>query len=343
MMEKEAWRMPALALAASMLWLTGTSAVAAEKAAGGAAATAGSRPPAAAEATTPGAGGAVRKAKSEHHKTTAREAAAAARRAIERKVRRKGAAKADIERRKIFDEAVAALRETRNAIAALEKKDGKKALAALEKAIGKLELVLARDPRLALAPVDVTSRTLDIYADVKSVRKAVAEAVRLLKTGRVQEARALVSGLASEIVIEVLNIPLVTYPDAIKAVVPLIERGKYREAREALVAALNTLVVTRHVIPLPILRVEQMLERAERLAEKANRSAAEEKELAGILKAARGELRFAEALGYGRKSDFRHFYEQLDEIARRTKAGGHGRGFFDELKKALADFRARLF
>ena len=267
----------------------------------------------------------------------------AAREAIEKKVKAEGAAKADIQRQKIFQDAVVALHETQNAIVALDKKDKEKALAALEKAIGKLELVLARDPNLALAPVDVTTQTLDIYADIESVRKAVKEAIALLKKGRVQDARALVSGLASEIVIEVLNIPLATYPDAIRAVVPLIEAGKFKEAKAALITALNTLVVTRHIIPLPIVRAEQMLKRAETLAEKANRSKAEEKELAGILKAVRRELKFAEALGYGKEGDFKPFYEELDKIAKKTRGGGHGKGFFDTLKKALADFRAKLF
>jgi hypothetical protein len=289
------------------------------------------------------ASGQAAKKAPDHRKMTPAEARKAARKAIEEKVRARGAAKADIERQKIFQDAVTALRETQNAIVALDKKDKEKALAALEKAIGKLELVLARDPNLALAPVDVTTQTLDIYADVKSVKKAVDEAIDLLRKGRVQDARALVSGLASEIVIEVINIPLATYPDAIKAVVPLIEQGKFKEAKEALVAALNTLVITRHIIPLPILRVEQMLVRAEQLAEKAKRTEAEEKELKAILKAARTELEFAEALGYGKEEDFKTFYEELDKIASKTSGGGHGKGFFDRLKKALADFRARLF
>ncbi len=270
-------------------------------------------------------------------------AAKTGREAVEKKARKKGAEKADVQRQKILKEAVAALRETQNAIAALDKGDKAAALAALEKVVGKLEIVLARAPDLALAPVDVTTQTLDIYADVKAVRQAVDEAVRLLKKGRVQDARALVSGLASEIVIEVVNIPLATYPDAIKAVVPLIEQDKVKEAKAALVAALNTLVITRHIIPLPILRVEQMLQRAEVLAEKKKRTEAEQKELDAILKAARTELEFAEALGYGKEGDFKPFYEQLDKIAEKTKGGKYGKGFFDELKKALAEFRARLF
>ena len=269
--------------------------------------------------------------------------AAEGRKEVEKKARAKGAEKADVQRQKVLEDAVAALRETQNAIKALDKGDKAGAIAALEKVVGKLEIVLARAPDLALAPVDVTTQTLDIYADVKSVRKAVDEAIRLLKKGRVQDARALVSGLASEIVIEVVNIPLATYPDAIKAVVPLIEAGKVKEAKQALVAALNTLVITRHIVPLPILRVEQMLRRAEQLAEKAKRTEAEQKELNDILKAARIELQFAEVLGYGKEGDFKPFYKELDKIAAKTKGGKHGKGFFDVLKKALSDFRAKLF
>ncbi len=269
--------------------------------------------------------------------------AAEGRKEVEKKARAKGAEKADVQRRKVLEDAVAALRETQNAIKALDKGDKAAAIAALEKVVGKLEIVLARAPDLALAPVDVTTQTLDIYADVKAVRKAVDEAIRLLKKGRVQDARALVSGLASEIIIEVVNIPLATYPDAIKAVVPLIEAGKVKEARQALVAALNTLVITRHIVPLPILRVEQMLARAEALAEKPKRTEAEQKELNDILKAARTELEFAEALGYGKEDDFKPFYKELDKIAAKTKGGKYGKGFFDTLKKALSDFRAKLF
>ena len=269
--------------------------------------------------------------------------AAQGRKTADVKARKSGAEKANAERGKIYAEAVIALRETQNAIKALDKKDKKAAMAALERAVGKLEILLARAPDLALAPVDVQTQTLDIYADVKSVKKAVKDSIALLKKGRVQDARALVSGLASEIVIEVVNVPLATYPDAIKAVAPLIEKGKFKEAKAGLIAALNTLVITRHILPLPILRTEQMLKRAEVLAEKAKRSKDEEKELADILKAARAELQFAEALGYGKEGDFKPFYEQLDLIAEKTRGGKHGKGFFDKLKKALSDFRAKLF
>ena len=258
------------------------------------------------------------------------------------KAREKGQQQVQAEREKVFAEAVAALAATRDAIVALEKKDRKAALAALEKVIGKLEIILARDPKLALAPVDVMTYMLDVHADVASVKKAVDESISLLKKGRVQDARAIVSGLASEIVIEVANIPLATYPDAIKAVVPLVEAEKYDEAKRALVAALNTLVITRTIVPLPIVRAESLLAQAETLAEKKDRGKADQKQLDDLLQAARQELQFAEVLGYGKAEDFKPLYAEIDKIEQKVKGGGHGKGFFDALKQGLEKLLARF-
>ncbi len=271
------------------------------------------------------------------------KALSTAKTAARKAAKSRGQKQAQAERAKIIEEAVQALVQTRKAIVALEKKDKEATLTALERVIGKLEIILAQDPNLALAPVDVVSYALDVHADVASVKKAVEQSIRLLKEGRVQDARAIVSNLASELVIEITNIPLATYPDAIKAVVPLVQAGKFEEARQALIAALNTLVITRHIIPLPVLRAEQLLLAAEKLAEKKGRSKGEQKQLEDLLGAARAELQFAEVLGYGEKGDFKPFYTAIDEIEKKVAGGKHGKGFFDELKKALEKFREKLF
>lgn len=75
----------------------------------------------------------------------------------------------------------------------------------------------------------------------KERRERLKQAKEYLDSGEIQEARLLIAGLASEMVIELVNIPLTTYPVAIKAVVPLIDKGDFAKAREALHAALNTL------------------------------------------------------------------------------------------------------
>ena len=254
-----------------------------------------------------------------------------------KKVQKAGNDKASEKRKAIISEAINAIRETENALKALDKNKPKDALAALEKATGKLNVILARDPGLALAPVAVNSAVYDVIGDIKAINALKKKTIKLLEKGRVQEARHIIQNLASERVISVTNIPLATYPAAIKAVVKLIDAGKTEEAKAALQTALDTLVITKTIIPLPVTAARVLLEEAEKLAEKKSRSAKENHALEKLLEAARKELEFAEALGYGSKKDFEHLYQEMKTITEKTSAGKHGTGFFDKIKGFLKD------
>lgn len=74
---------------------------------------------------------------------------------VQSKVDAKASDQAAEKRKKIMADAVTAVNETKKALKLLDEKKTDEALAALERATGKLELILARDPELALAPVDV--------------------------------------------------------------------------------------------------------------------------------------------------------------------------------------------
>ncbi|WP_419627090.1 YfdX family protein, partial [Thiolapillus sp.] len=208
------------------------------------------------------------------------------------------------QRKKIVEEAVAAIEQTQKALQALNEGKTDDTLKALEATTGKLELILARDPKLALVPVSVDMVTYDLFASVDTVKASIKEARNLLDDGKVQEARSLMSNLASEVVISTTSIPLATYPDAIKAISPLLDKGETEKAKPALQTALNTLVVTTEVVPLPLLRSQHMLAAAEKLAEKKSRSDEDSKQLDQLLKAADEELKMAEVLGYGTRKDF---------------------------------------
>lgn len=241
-------------------------------------------------------------------------------------------------RRQTIGEAVTALTETKNALAALDEKDTTKALDALAQVTGKLELLLARSPRLALAPVDVQTVVHDIFAGADTIEAILDEAENALKHGEVQKARHLLSGVASEIVITTTSLPLATYPKAISAVAPLIDQGKIDEAKAALQAVLGTLVSSSVVIPLPVERARAMLKEAESLVEKSDRSAEEDKRLGALLDDARKQLEMAELLGYGRmKKDFKDIYDQIKSVKEKAKSGQSGKGFFDDI---MATFRS---
>lgn len=238
-------------------------------------------------------------------------------------------------RKLITSEAMAAISETKNALKALDDGDKDEALKALERATGKLELILARDPKLALAPNNVSAATYDLYADIGKVKEARKEAEGLLADGQVQDARQVLEALRSETVISVSNIPLATYPAAIKKAVKFIDDGKQKEAKETLQTALNTLVVTDTVIPLPVVTAQDLLKEAKKLSEKKDRSTDESKKMDGYLAKARTELEFAQALGYGTKKDFKDLYGELDVIKKKTTAGKSGIGFFNEIEASL--------
>jgi len=166
-------------------------------------------------------------------------------------------------------EAIAAVEETRNALQSLEDNNRKAALAALEKTTGKLELLLARRPGLGLMPISASAATYDIVADVRSVKGARAEAEYLLKKGYIQAARRILETLVSEIRITRVNLPLGTYPQAVKTAARLVDEGKLQEAETVLLAALNTLVITEQSIPIPILNTQYLLPVSPRLGRRA--------------------------------------------------------------------------
>lgn len=238
-------------------------------------------------------------------------------------------------RKKIVEEASSAITETQNALKALDRKKTSDALAALERATGKLNIILAREPKLALAPMGVQAATYDILGGIDEVKSLREKAADLVRDGRIQEARHIFRNLASETVISVTNIPLATYPLAINKAVKLIDEKKEEDAKRVLQSALNTLVITDTIIPLPVARAEELLKEAEKLSETKDRKDEDNKRLSQTLKEVKVNLEYAQALGYGTKQDFKDLYEQLVKIEEDTKGGKSGFGFFDKIKSSI--------
>ncbi len=245
------------------------------------------------------------------------------------------------DRGKLLGEAVSALRETQNALAAIDHNKPDDAIAALERATGKLEIVLARTPDLALAPVNMSATTIDLLANPQEVERAEAAARTALDGGRVQEARQIISTLASETVVSTSNLPLATYPAALKQAAALLHQGKPQEAKAVLEGALNTIVVERTIIPLPLLRAQAATEAARTLSAKAARTTADDGKVKTLLATARSELQLGQALGYATPQDMNGLLAAIDQIDHKVDAARHGpvlfdrlRGMFDHARKA---------
>jgi hypothetical protein len=246
--------------------------------------------------------------------------------------------KAEAEKRAtLLQDAASALAETHNAVTALDKNDRKSAIAALERATGKLDVVVSRDKNLAFAPVAVSTTMLDLYTTPETVKGIVKETKDNLAKDRVQQARLLIQNLASEADINVTEIPLATYPAAIKAVVPLIDQGKINEAKAALYTALNTLVVETWVVPLPRVRAEALLAEANKLV---NEKKDQEKDkVRSLLDDTRRQIQLAEALGYGTADSYKTLYSQLDDLEKKVSSGQSSSSLFDRFRQSIKNFK----
>jgi hypothetical protein len=238
-------------------------------------------------------------------------------------------------RKTLLADATSAIQETQSALRLLDEGKKAEALRALERATGKLDIILAREPALTLAPAAVNVLTVDLQGGIDVVKRLRKEIQDLMDTGRFQEARRLMGSLASETVVSVSNIPLATYPAAIKDAAKLIDQNKSSEAKAVLQTALNTQVLTETIIPLPVVKAQTSLKEAEILAEKKDRTNEENGRLKTSLGSARGQLELAQALGYGKKGDFDAFYQQLKEIEQKTADNKFGTGFFAKIEASI--------
>lgn len=252
-------------------------------------------------------------------------------------VETRSSAKLQEQQQDVVSEATEALAATRTALAALENEDRTEALARLAEATGKLEIVLARRPELSLAPVDASVETTRVLADIDTLRAAKRSATLALLDGQTQTARALLAGFADHTAISVENLPMATYPTAIKRAAALIEAGRIDQAKADLQKTLSTVVITETVYPYPVISAAISLGVAEELAAKSRKSDDERAALAVALEAARTSLRRAEVLGYVSPAAGRSYESQIRAIELATIAGGKAER---EFAKILREVRA---
>jgi len=242
---------------------------------------------------------------------------------------------------KISQEAVEAINLVVEVLDHLQKRDKDEALQAIEKALGKLEILISKDPELAAVPIDVQEQVIDFPGTVDDVIIARDLARALLEEGEVQKARQLLQPLASELAIYITELPIAVYPEALKAIIPLIEEEKFEEAILLVQEVLKLLVVEKITIPLPILRAEYTIKLA---AELANKDGADREQLKALLSYAKEQLLLAQVLGYGKVNE--DYKELLDEIEKIEKIledeKEETKGIFDTLLEKLSALMKRF-
>ncbi len=243
---------------------------------------------------------------------------------------------------KIVNEAIQAVIETQNTVQLLSNNKADDATKQLEKIIGEIEIITARYPKLELLPIDVNVSTNDLITDISKVKQITKDAEKALKNERLQEARALLSGLASEINITTVNIPLATYPFAIKDAVKLIDEGKLDEAKSVLIATLNELVIEEDILPIPILQAEVLIDEA--MASHLENRKENKAIVINLLDNAEYQLKLAEVLGYGEKNKmYKELNNDIKSLKKSANSDADLKELLNKLKLKLKNFREKLF
>jgi len=238
----------------------------------------------------------------------------------------------------VIKEAVEAIALTQKVLVSLDKNDTKEAKKDLESAIGKLEVALSAKDSPKLLPIDARIRVSEYLGSAKDVKKGINATIDLLKEHKVQEARVIINALVSEIDVASLNIPVSTYPDALKLASSYLHDGKVDQAKEVLVTALSTLVEDVVVVPIPIAKVATLVDTASKIAKNEKEQALKH------LTFAKDELEKAELLGYTSKSDvtYENLYAQIKKVEKEIKGKNKAEKFFEELIDKLKSFKEKM-
>jgi YfdX protein len=235
-------------------------------------------------------------------------------------------------RQHLAQEAVIANDEIIHAIIDLKQHNTKDAFAMLTKADGQLNILLARDPHLKMAPVDVRVNVIDLELAPDKVGKAVKDANAELDKGNIQAARQLLAPLASEMHIDTDFLPLDTYPAAIKQASAQIQAKKLKAAEATLEDALSSIVTSEDIVPLPPLVAEGDLIQAEKLLKKDKHK--NKQQVIALLNGADGQLADAEALGYG---SYKPIHKEIASIKDKVSGGQSKPGLFDHIKQLFRE------
>ncbi|MDX1283936.1 MAG: YfdX family protein [Draconibacterium sp.] len=215
------------------------------------------------------------------------------------------------------------------------------AISNIEDAVGKATIMITTRPDLKLFPLDVQVTTRDLVADMDVLKGIRKEADDLTDKGYLQAARHLLKNLASEIEIKTPMLPIATFPDALSLAVKELNDGKHEEALIVLNTALSTVFLETKYVPLPLIRAERILTEVTTLLEKGDN----DKDINTLLDNADYQIRFAEALGYGKRDkEFKELYSAINEIREELKETGDGgaEGLSENLKKKLSVFKERI-
>jgi len=228
-----------------------------------------------------------------------------------------------------------ALKQTIEALKALQKRDTKTAKEALNKATKLFDTALKNDPKLALVPVADAIEVHNFTGDSKLVKKTIKVAQDLLDDYDTQAARTILMPLEDDMIITTQYLPMGTYPLATKEALKELNKGKTKEAFTTLITALNTIVIKTTIVPLPLITAQSLVVEASNIDKKEKEKATK------LLDLAQDELEKAVLLGYTKKHtpEYKMLQKEIENIKKEIKGKNIVAKLYEKIKK---DFTSLL-
>jgi hypothetical protein len=229
-------------------------------------------------------------------------------------------------------DAVAAIDQTRSAIDAIAANKKSDALAAIEAATGKINILLARNAAAALIPVASEVQVVDAApVDENAIQALDHGLAAAVKAKDYPTARLILYSLTSEIRIRIYNLPLATYPTALKDAARLLDQGQNDQASQVLLTALNTLAIIEKITPIPLVLARSAIAAAQEQSQK-DKNAAQT-----LLATARNQLQRCQELGYAADvPEYAALNTNIAQLEKELKGNGDTGSLFSKLKNDLS-------
>jgi hypothetical protein len=243
----------------------------------------------------------------------------------------------DEEGRNLDQDAMAAISETQKALDAIASNKSDQALAAIERATGKINVLLARNPATAIIPVSVNVDIIDAAPhDLKLIKDLGQHASTAVAAKDYPTARLLLAALTSEIRVRTYNLPLATYPEALKAAARPLDQKKQQDASDVLLTALNTLLVVDRVTPLPLVIAREAINSAKAQTQS-------DKQVAQTLvQTAKNEVERVKELGYAPQApEYEDLRADISTLEKQLKGNSDAGSLFAKLEGKLSAFMKR--
>ncbi len=230
--------------------------------------------------------------------------------------------------KQVVQEAVAIMNGISRLITTLQYGSLQDATALLDTLIRKTD-EMAERYKMEKVPISATVFLFLGVEDPDTARNLVKEAKTYLKRNEIPAARDVLNLLRNEIVVSTVVVPVDVLKHSLALTKSLLEKGRVKEAIDALNLMLGSVETVETVFPKPIFDAYHIMATVSDIQEKDRELALE------LLKVVRRKIDLAYVLGYIDRKEYGLLMKQVKEVERAIKSG-------KGVKKRIAGLREEI-